>query len=50
MSSAFDPAHLKIDPASVIPLYHQIKQNIRDLIENDILHSGDLLPSERELS
>jgi GntR family transcriptional regulator len=50
MSQTFDLAHLKIDPASVIPLYHQIKQNIRDLIENDVLHSGELLPSERELS
>jgi GntR family transcriptional regulator len=50
MSQTFDFAHLKIDPASIIPLYHQIKQNIRDLIDNDVLHSGDLLPSERELS
>ncbi|MBP1694650.1 MAG: yvoA [Chloroflexi bacterium] len=50
MSTTFDPAQLKIDTTSIIPLYHQIKQNIRDLIENEILHSGDLLPSERELS
>jgi GntR family transcriptional regulator len=40
---------LQIDPGSVVPLYHQIKQNIRDLIDNEVLHDGDLLPSEHEL-
>ena len=33
-----------------LPLYHQIKQNFRELIENDILKEGDLIPSERELA
>lgn len=38
-----------IDPNSVVPLYHQIKQNLRELIENEVLQEGQLLPSEREL-
>ncbi len=38
-----------IDPTSVIPLYHQIKQNLREHIENEVLPVGQLLPSEREL-
>lgn len=38
-----------IDPGSVVPLYHQIKQNIHDLIENEVLNDGDLLPSKRQL-
>lgn len=38
-----------IDPTSVIPLYHQIKQNLRELIENEVLPVGQMLPSEREL-
>lgn len=38
-----------IDPTSVIPLYHQIKQNLREHIENELLSVGQLLPSERDL-
>ena len=38
-----------IDPTNVIPLYHQIKQNLRELIENEVLPVGQLLPSERDL-
>ena len=49
MKNSFDLTLLKIDPGSVVPLYHQIKQNFRDLIENEVLNGGDLLPSEREL-
>ncbi len=40
----------KIDTDSKIPLYHQIKQNIRQLIDEGLLNSGDSLPSERELA
>ena len=39
----------KIDPTSVIPRYHQIKENLRELIENEVLPVGHVLPSEREL-
>lgn len=49
MKKSFDQTLLTIDPDSVVPLYHQIKQNIRDLIENEVWNDGDLLPSEREL-
>ena len=49
MKPSLDLTLLQIDSTSVIPLYHQIKQNIRDLIENEVLHGGDELPSEREL-
>ncbi|MCP4167920.1 MAG: GntR family transcriptional regulator [Chloroflexi bacterium] len=38
-----------IDSTSVIPIYHQIKQNLRELIENEVLPAGQLLPSERDL-
>jgi len=40
----------KIDTNSKIPLYHQIKQNIRQLIDEKILDSGNSLPAERELA
>jgi GntR family transcriptional regulator len=49
VKNSLDLTLLTIDPDSVVPLYHQIKQNIRDLIENEVLNDGDLLPSEREL-
>lgn len=49
MKKTFDLTLLQIDPGSVVPLYHQIKQNIRDLIDNEVLVDGDLLPSEQEL-
>ena len=33
-----------------IPVYYQISEYIRDLIETDELHPGDKLPSEQDLS
>lgn len=40
----------KIDPASKLPLYHQIETNLRDLISRGELSSGQLVPSEWELA
>jgi GntR family transcriptional regulator len=45
-----DPKLFNIDGRSFIPLYHQIKQNLRELIENKNIAGGQLLPSERELA
>lgn len=50
MTAQDNQALFIIDPDSVVPLYHQIKQNLRDLIDNDILMPEQLIPSERELS
>jgi len=47
---ALDRSLLRIDPRSALPLYHQIKENLRDAIENQVLRPEDMLPSERELS
>ncbi|MCS7222865.1 MAG: GntR family transcriptional regulator [Anaerolineae bacterium] len=41
---------LRIDHSSAVPLYHQIKENLRDLIESGELKPGMMLPSERELA
>jgi len=41
---------LKIDSRVKIPLYHQIVQNITELIEEDKLAQGTMLPSEWELT
>ena len=49
MSSKVTIDIFTIDSTSVIPLYHQIKQNLRELIENGVLLEGQLLPSERDL-
>lgn len=49
MSSKVTIDIFTIDTTSVIPLYHQIKQNLRELIENGVLLEGQLLPSERDL-
>lgn len=49
MPEKIDPGIFVINPTSVVPLYHQIKQNLRDLIENEVLPVDHLLPSEREL-
>ncbi|MFZ5809052.1 MAG: GntR family transcriptional regulator [Chloroflexota bacterium] len=40
----------KIDRQSKLPLYDQIAQNLRQLILDGKLHSGDVLPSEVELA
>lgn len=41
---------IKIDKQAKIPLYHQINQNLKDLIEGGHLQPGDGVPSEWELS
>ncbi len=41
---------IKIDRQTKVPLYHQITQNCRDLIESGQVHPGEGLPSEWELS
>ncbi|MCD6291233.1 MAG: GntR family transcriptional regulator [Anaerolineae bacterium] len=48
-----DRAELKalhIDHSSAVPLYHQIRENLRDLIESGRLEPGAALPPERELA
>jgi GntR family transcriptional regulator len=42
--------YFAIDLNSRLPRYYQIKQNIADLIQANLLRAGDTLPSERELS
>ena len=49
MNGKLVPSLFAINTNSVIPLYHQIKQNIRELIENEHLKVDELLPSERDL-
>lgn len=39
-----------VDPASPIPLYHQVETTLRALIQDGVLSPGDLLPPEMELS
>jgi GntR family transcriptional regulator len=41
---------IKIDRQTKVPLYHQITQNCRELIESGQLRPGEGLPSEWELS
>jgi GntR family transcriptional regulator len=43
-------ARYSIDPTTPIPLYHQIKGNIRALIEDGHLKAGQALPPERVLA
>jgi GntR family transcriptional regulator len=40
----------KIDRQSKVPLYHQITQNLRELISSGQLHPGEPVPSEWDLS
>lgn len=44
------PDYFQIDTNKAEPLYHQIQENLIELIELGLLRPGDLLPSERELS
>jgi GntR family transcriptional regulator len=46
---SMDPSIYKIDPTSIVPLYQQIKENLRETIESEALNPEDPLPSEREL-
>ncbi len=41
---------IEIDKKSGIPLYLQIKQQIKELLENGNLREGEQLPTERDLS
>ncbi len=49
MDDRLDPKVFLVDARSITPLYYQIKQNLRDLIEGQVLRVDQLLPSEREL-
>lgn len=42
--------YFQIDNSKSIPLYIQIQENIIELIDLGMLNSGDVLPSERDLS
>ncbi|WP_117168593.1 GntR family transcriptional regulator [Paraliobacillus sediminis] len=37
-----------IDKNSAVPIYHQLEEHIKKLIENGDLKPGDMIPSERE--
>lgn len=39
-----------IDTSSPVPRYHQIQENLSEMIESGTLKEGETLPSERELS
>jgi DNA-binding FadR family transcriptional regulator len=41
---------LRLDSLKPAPLKHQVVQTLRALIDDDVLHPGDQLPSERQLS
>ena len=41
---------LRLDPASAVPLYAQVVQQVRSLIASRVLRAGDRLPSVRELA
>lgn len=47
LSSLFQ---LKLDPGSGLPLYKQLAEAIRDLVETGSLCTGDRLPATRELA
>lgn len=40
----------QLDPASSVPLHHQVKGSLRDAIEDERLSADDMIPSERKLS
>jgi GntR family transcriptional regulator len=42
--------YISIDKQSPIPIYHQLSEGIKDLIETEILTPNDRIPSENELS
>jgi GntR family transcriptional regulator len=48
--SNISPTRFAIDPASLVPLYYQIRENLRELIRSGDLPPGEIIPSERELS
>lgn len=48
--SSYDSHMLAIDKSSPVPLYRQIKDQVRSLIESGVWAEGHQLPSERELT
>lgn len=49
-SQTLDLSRYSIDPDAPVPIYHQIKGNIRALIEDGHLKAGQALPPERVLA
>jgi GntR family transcriptional regulator len=49
MSDKVDPKIFSINAQSATPLYYQIKQNLRELVDAGTLEPDQLLPSEAEL-
>lgn len=43
-------SHLRLDPASDVPLYKQLAESIRTLVERGAMSSGERLPATRELA
>lgn len=43
-------SRIKIDKSSPVPIYHQLKEGLAELINSGELQMGALLPSENELS
>jgi len=41
---------VELDPSSAIPLYAQIEQQIRLLVQRGILKAGDMMPTGRSLA
>ncbi len=44
-----DPAEMMIDPASPVPVYRQLVDNLRTLLVEGVLRPGDQLPTVREM-
>jgi len=42
--------HLRLDPASAVPIYAQVVEQVRALVASRALRPGDQLPSVRELA
>ncbi|HHF09196.1 MAG TPA: GntR family transcriptional regulator, partial [Candidatus Atribacteria bacterium] len=40
---------MKINRNSVVPLYYQVEENLREMIESGKWKAGDILPPEKEL-
>ena len=49
-SGGLVPLHISVDKGSAIPYYHQVKEAIKAMILTGELKSGDMLPSEFNLS
>jgi DNA-binding GntR family transcriptional regulator len=42
--------HIELDTSSPIPIYHQLAQQVRELIDSGTVADGDALESARSLS